>query len=1049
MATTGLVRWHGGASEPAISPPASANTQPLSPTSRISSLAACVALCAALFAVLFAVLFTSGCTESVTCVFTTGCRGGGSPISGNPAFLPVDGDWILDGPPVVEGFFPEGARIAGTTPVVLVFSESVQADTLDGAIEIVPVLGGGQPGQPVSGVRELLVSDGRVLLLLPPIQPPLPVSDYLVRLSEQALVLDLTGQELDLDPGASLGNFTVEAAAPVVPSLVMTFPGDGATNQSETTQLVVVFDRPVLASTVTAASFDVRVAGANPANDPPAAPIASNETRVFLYRSVNASGLPVPLGTGVEVELRLSPASDPISEQGGDALAPATITFETLPFEPPLGASLLSDPFDAIGLRNLTNGDAEELEVEVELDGLQPNDSIDLFLFGTDKSTEANPPLIALQARSLRLTGTAPILSVIFKREDVPLQVSDAPDDVNFNDGPVTFAFRARRGTVETPVRVLDLDPDPDTILDPELDTSVPRVLSLLGSTGTSEFRGEMRGLSLAGLVAVSERLRSVEVSTPLGNNPPLAPVVGAGAGAGGAFLAAPAPIGIVAGGSTTYSFVARDAAHNAAPTLTGAATQLGVVGPAPIVLGQPIEVEVFDSRTLAALDGALVLVHSDEGVTFPFVQSGTTLDGKVSVPTAGAPSAGAIVTVVLANYDLFTLHGAPSARLSIPLSKSRVARAAAAGVVRTSDAGVAAFLSGLDRRFDDSRRRVELPRGFVSQACTGQGTLACPYGPESIKDQRLGARSFFAGRFLQENSAAFSAVLLLQAFALSVPLAPVLSGAVQTADLEVSAFLSDLSAPSDAAQILPAFTFQVDAGSGVGLPLEDDPSTTGVPFATVEVLVPGLPGSIAVAQALSYGPDGGPWTILGAQPGAITPGGSLGSDGIVDTDPFVRVDLADQVGNSAGIRPRLSSILASIVPGDPDPVFRALNPPTQLAPAQGTQSGGQAFTLLLTHVIGDERGENGKGLYRVELVDPSGRGWTLWRFDPSGAAAVPIRVVDVADAGAAGLADGNLRTFAAAFAWSSLVPTGFLWSDVEREFELFSRAAEFTFTKP
>ncbi|NOT29484.1 MAG: hypothetical protein HOP15_03440, partial [Planctomycetes bacterium] len=72
-------------------------------TSRISSLpVACAARFPALFAVLFPVLFAWGCTDSVTCVFTTGCRGGGDQISDNPAFLPVDGDWILDGPPVVE-----------------------------------------------------------------------------------------------------------------------------------------------------------------------------------------------------------------------------------------------------------------------------------------------------------------------------------------------------------------------------------------------------------------------------------------------------------------------------------------------------------------------------------------------------------------------------------------------------------------------------------------------------------------------------------------------------------------------------------------------------------------------------------------------------------------------------------------------------------------------------------------------------------------------------------------------------------------------------------
>ncbi len=1021
-----------GAGRTSSSVPAS--TQPLSSTSRLPWLVA------------FLALSCWGCNDNVTCVFTDGCIGG-PPIGENPAFLPVDGDWIIDGPPKMVVAFPEGLENSGTTPVVVVFSESMQAESLEGAIEIVPLVGGGLPGTPVTGLSEQLVGDGRVLVLLPSVAVPLPSGDYLIRLSEQALALDLTGQALDLEPAARIGNFTVAVTPPTVPQLVMTYPLNGTEHHSETTQLVAVFDRPVLATSVNGASFDVRVEGVDPPNDPTAVPAVTGDTRAFVYRSVDGNGQPVPLGTGVDVELRLSPAGAPISEPDGDDLDPATSTFRTLLFETPISASLLSDPSDAIGLFNLTDGNAEELQVEVELDGLETNDVIDLFLFGEQKSIQPDPPLIALQ-RSVRLTAATPVLSVIFEREDVGLQFTNTPDDVRFNDGPVTFAFRVRRLAIETPVRVLDLDPNPATIRDPILDTVAPEVLSLVGSTGTDTFRSEMRGLSLSGLVATTERLRSVEVSTLLGNNPPLAPVVGAGEGAGGAFLAAPVPLGIVTGGGTTYSFVARDTAQNASTALAGTYTQLGVVGPDPIVLGQPITIEVFDSRTFALLQGALVMVHSDDGAAFPLVQSGFTLaDGTISLITAGAPSAGAIVTVVLPGYDLFTLHGVPSSRLSIPLRRSQVSRARAAGVVETSDPAAAAFLGGLDKRLDDSRRRVELPRGFVSQSCTGTTELDCPYGPESIQERKLGARSFYAGDFLQDNELTFSAGLLLQAFALSVPLAPVAEGGLQNADLEVRSLLSDPNAaPEDAVLALPVFTFQVDAGSGVDqLAPANDPSTTGAPFAGVEVLVPGLTGAIGVSQALSYSQASGLWTVRGALPGAVTAAGSLGSEGVVETDPFVRVELADPAGNTAGVRPRLSQILA----GGANPVFRALGVPTQLTPAQGAQSGGQAFTLLLTHAIGDERSLNGKGLYRVELSDKSGRGWTLWRFDPSGAAAVPVRVVDPADAGGTGLADGNLQSSVAAFAWGALVPNAFLWSDVEREFELFSRAASLSFAKP
>lgn len=1014
----------------------------MSPTSRIALRILCTFGGGALLA---------GCTDNVACVFTSGCQGGTGAISDNPAFLPVDGEWIVDGPPRVQDVFPDGTDNPGTTPVVLVFSESMQEASLDNAFFIVPVLDGAQVEVPLTGIQQKLVCEGRVLLLFPPAATPIPPGNYDVQLTEQAVVLDLTGQKLDLEPLTPVGEFSVADPDPDPLRLVMTFPGDRATNQGETTSLLVVFDRPVQAASVDDASFDVRVGGVAPADDPQALPVSAPtpDTRAYLYRSVDTGGRPVRLGTNAEVELRLSPAGDPITEGDGDALPARTIAFRTLPFAAPLGASLLSDPSDAIGLANLTDGNSEELTVEVDLEAAQANDNLDLFLFGPERSNEANPPLIALQ-RSQRLSGTAPITSALFTREDVALQITEEPDDVRFEDGPVTFAFRARRGVVVTPVRVLDLDPDPDTIQDPLLDTVAPVIGNLLGSSGTAEFRSDLRDLSLAGYTGPGERLRSVEVTTPSLNNGPLAPVVGAGDGAGDAFLAAPVPLGIVAGGNTTYSFAARDAAQNAAPTQAGDYTQVGVLGPDPLVPGGPLEVAVFDSRTLEPLAGARVILHSDEGngVDFPFRQVGITLaDGAIGLVAPGAPSVGAIVTVDLAGYDLFTLHGVPSAHLSVPLQESRVAGARASGAVHTSDAGAAAFLGGLDRRYDDSRRDVQLPRGFSGLACgTIQDSLSCGYAPEAIEEELLGARSFFAGDFSQTEGA-FSATQLLRAFALSVPCAPVDRNGLQPADLEVTRLLDDPSTPpEEAVQAIPAFTFRLDAASGVDLlDVADDPATSGVLFADVEVLIPGLKGAIAVSQALSFDQGGNRWSVRAALPGTITAAGPLGADGVVSPDPFVRVEIADREGNVAGVRPRLSTLLA----GGANPEFRALSAPTQLAPAPDALTGAQAFTILLTHVIGDDRAENQKGLYLVEFEDDQGRRWNLWRFDPPGAANVPIRAVDPADGGGVGLSDGSVQTSVSAYAWSALTPTAFLWSDVEREFELFARAEPFSFGKP
>lgn len=981
-------------------------------------------------------VFLSGCNDSIGCVFTTGCGAGSGPLPETDAVPPLDGDWIVDGAPTVASAFPSGANQASTTPIVIVFSETMAPASLVGAVEVF-MLFNGVPLMSVTGIPQFLVGDGRALVLLPDALTP---GDYLVQVGQMAVATDLVGQSLADTAGTRLTTFSVPATDPATPRVVTTYPADGAVDQSEIGQVVVVFDRAMRANTVTATSLDVRVGGVDPSNDPAAVPLAvgstATDTRVYLYRSVDADGRPVALGADQDVEVRTSVANAILPESGSTALPLTTTTFHTLPFAAPVSAAILSDPPDAIGRNNLTAGDPEALEIEVALDLLQNGDVVDLYLFGTARTALADPPVIALR-RSVTLATPSPVSTATFTLADLDLLAAPPdPASVRFADGALAIGMRSRRGTRVTPITLLDLDPDPRVIQDPILDVTAPVLEDLLVPGGGLDFVTDLRDVSMA--AKADGPIRVAEVTTPLGGNGPMPAVVGSRAD--GSFLARPVSAGILAGGSTTYSLRAFDDAFNPSTVAAGAVTQLGVVGPDPLTLGQSVTVHVFDAETLEPIAGAVAMMHADmgDGVNYPFVQAGSTLaDGRIPLVTAGAPAVAAILTVEQAGYDLFTLHGVASTAVSVPLVPSGQAGGRVSGAVSSTEAGVVARLPLLDVRHDDSRRDVQLPRGYQGVSCDATASqVTCGYGPETIATARLGARSVYAGDFTQ-GEGAFSAALLLQAFALALPFDRVAPNGLQAGNLEIPLLLLDSTDPAEEAVATPTVRLRVDPASGVNLA-----DLFGMaPQGSVETRIPGLPGSIALSAALPYDQGGGIWRYRGARPGATTAAGALAM--AVDTDASVRMEVRDNDGNVAAARPRLSQIQAA---GN-DPEFRALDVPTVLAPAAGGSAGGQAFDVVLRHVIDDGRGM--AGLYRVRLLDGAGRGWVLWRVDPSGTADVHVRVVDPTDGGVTGLADMDVTLEATAWAWTALSPSAFLWTDVEREFELFSRAGRFTFQKP
>jgi hypothetical protein len=246
---------------------------------------------------------------------------------------------------------------------------------------------------------------------------------------------------------------------------------------------------------------------------------------------------------------------------------------------------------------------------------------------------------------------------------------------------------------------------------------------------------------------------------------------------------------------------------------------------------------------------------------------------------------------------------------------------------------------------------------------------------------------------------------------------------------------------PDVAAEDLPfaLSPWMLDATATTGIDLamlDDDPQTNGEPRATVEALVPGVPGALTVGMGIAPGTSP-VWTVLAAVPGAVD-GGRLGVQGVVDTDFLQRAELRDLGGNRTGRRPRRSVVDDA----GPMPAFVPPDVPVLAAPAPGGSSGGASYDLVFDDVLA---GWPGQGLYRVRLATPA-RAWTLYRVAGDGGT---IRVPDLAAGGGVPLPDGTISATLAAFAWDGFEPSLFLWSDVEREHDAFTVAAPVSFQQP
>lgn len=993
---------------------------------------------------LLAAAASSGC-DNPACVFAGTCQDGpgGTDDPMGPAgglgagSFPSEGDFLsVAAPEFVAAAPADGATLANvsnTTPIFVQFSESLDPGTLSDAFRLFdPVFGTDFPVVPT------LVGDGRVVALIPSAQL-LAGRSYQVFFTETQGITDLNGQALEADATQALTTFTIALDNSAPPQAFYVYPNDFSTTDSDTSEIVVGFDRQMDASTINDSSFIVTVDGADPAFDPAPETITGfsfpgvpQENRIWRWIPRDGDGRVQPYGTDVRVELQLSPNASPILSDDGDELPLTESEFRTVQFSLPSSVIKVAGalPEGAFGRTDVLGQNAL---VQVDLSEPAPSSTnAEIFMFGTSPS---NSTLVRSTHRSIELAqGTT-----TFTLTADQLGLLDGAGDVQFLDGRLSIAIGLRRNTLRSAVRIIDADPSTPEIDRFAIDTTAPTLLGL-GALGgsTATFDSSLADLVLVGRASEPVRFAFVDAGASGTNggsalDPPETAFAAADPGTGEAiFVCAPVPVGRLDpnGAAVSYDLTIYDQALNAASIgAVGDFRQLGVVGPGAAPTGATVRVRVLDADSLLPIEGATVYSHQETGGAVTFVGSGATgADGRVDV--AGAAVDATVITAEAPGYDLTTFHGVPRDAVDILV---RVTNRSDAGVSGEVFSDVPFEASGQDDVVADSRAtlRQRLSATGSEFQDSDSARFVNPFGPVRIRPDAIGALSFVATQ-QDVTQGAYVAQQYLSGFALLAPLTSLSAGAFSES-ITVDGGTALLSSPASLVALgLPTQGLATGGLSGLG-------TLTDAPQVTVEAAGVGMDGPLVVGRGVAFDQGGGAYVIQSALAGLAGPVGALASRGAIDPDVFVRVAAVDDGGNEAIARPRLSDATGG--------VLTAIGVPQLLTPGPGGNTGGTGFNLQVQDTLAD--GVATDGIVQVVLTDANGRRWEVWGLDTNDAAGdLLLSVPDVVIQGGTGLASG-LQTVETTLYGGPFDRGHFLYTDLERFHTVQGYAAPVTIQVP
>ncbi len=1002
-----------------------------------------------------------GACGDPSCVFSPGgCNQDGvTPSLGLSAELPIDGGLIRDGRPQVVQAGPIGPNVAPTAPIAIFFSESISDENLGMAFQVQLVSQFGAPPVPVQPQR---IAAGRGVALLPIGDLPIGEAVSVTYTGGNSQLFDLTGQELDLEDGAVLADFTVGFAAPVTPEVIAVWPPSDSIDRSRTPQITVLFDRAMDALSLADPSAWTVLAGGNPpVDDAEPVPLSAgafgvggSDTRIWSWESRDASDDLSALPANTGIELILSPAGSEIIGLDGSELPPLTFDFSTGDVRPPTGATLTSQPSDAIGSSNLELGGGSELALEVSLEEAQAGDVLEILLFGTELEDD-DPEFVAV-AREVELIGDGPFDTAGVGLAD--LNLVDDLDEALFADGNLFFGFALRRGTDVSAVELLDLDGDLAGTQTPLLDTTAPGLFELAGVStddGPVLFRSDARDLALFG--RATEPLRAVLVTSALGDNAGSGdePPAVLGSSDNGDFLAAAIPLGQLSTADQDLAFeiVLFDRALNpSVESFSGTFRQLGGIGPEGLVAGgsgSPIEVEVFDEVTLLPIQGAQVFSFQDQGSgspALPITNAATDASGLASVTSHSAGQIGTILAVQADGFSTFVFHDLRAARISIGLEPT-------SGVQSVTSAGLAVVsplaqltVQDSDVVFGDSRRTAGSPSLVSAGACTpGLGQeLTCALGPYEATAGRPGSLAALASNF-GITLGTFAPVLFLRGGDVLLGAGPVDAAEFTPPVLTIDNLFAE---PGVAPENLPLAGPQPDFSATLttGIDLDNLIITapyTSEPRVSIDAPVPGLFGAAVLGAGVGFELSDTDWALRSAFPGEVV---SLLAGTGSPADLFhIAAEIEDSAGNISGVRfpeTELASLGGAMTPA---------SVPVVQSPSEGASTGAASFATTIANSLVDgslqllDPGfELGSGFYAVRLVDANGDLFEVVRTDLDDATgSVDLLLPDLAGSGGNGPASGAATLRARSAAWSGFRPDSFLASDELRERNFFARTAE------
>jgi hypothetical protein len=887
-----------------------------------------------------------GCEDNIGRLFDPDV-GGGAGSSTGVAAMPVGGN-ALDPRPRVADVFPTGDGWPVNVPVVVVFTESLNQES------VAPALG-----------------DPLVYVSLAGTDVPLPAQvDFLMGSTVVVIrpLTDLIAGQYEVVVDSEVRDVDGLRFGGSGPSIVATFIADGDSSENDgeilallpqnneadvprETQIFAVFNKPAVTSSVTPTNFSVTTAAG--------------------ATVTGALDFPLRIGPAVDGRvLRFTPAVALAGDTDIEITVDATISFpgvgsldfngrtpfgsfRTLAFEQALGVSVGNAVAGFPDQINIANMDTLVIDVDVPASALA-GDTLAVRIYGLDPKTQVVDDVNFVELKQGLVAAGAQTVAVDFSGD------LGSVANPRFADGPVTIAAQLQRGSRHTGYILSDSSNTP------RLDVTPPDV-SEVGPpmTGSGDIITDLEYLAFYG--TATEQIGSASLTDGMSTVDLFA------SEAGGRFVMEPLFLGRRTS-ALGYSLTLTDDAGNMSMmALAGDILQRGVVTGAQ---AGTLTVEAYDEATLQALAGATVVL--DPGIpTVPAtgqILGVTGADGRAVFMGLVNPTY--TVTLMLGGYQLRTLYDTGAAHVSLPLRPT------------TGDTGFLAGAALFAAQAGDSvllgSNVIDDPRDEEIATSTSAPT-SIP--ATAIRPGRPMMITAFAGTF--EPSAKptydFYACLMcgLNGATPNPPAAPAVGTGVasQTLGLVPAAgALSNLLAP-----------FPVDFAASLGLG-----AIVGTPTARIVTSFNGFGGQTLMGVGFSTLSAGASYDVDGSF--SFLSLTTLAAYGPVS---FVSTEATDALGNIARHRGLLDPFLGTVFNPLGTPGIPAITPP----------GGSFTSAPAVTYMDRLDRTAVAAGFAMTELTatGAAGRNWSLLIEDTNGAVgSTAVQFPDLSAVGTAGLVLGT-----------------------------------------